>query len=114
MATRDPTSPPPLHEQLTDLRVPLANIDIVVGRIEDAVRRAGTKRIWPGVAAGLAAGLALFVLGAALLVKQVHVADVRAVCAHHGGVQQVDSKTWDWSFAGNQLVVCRDGYVGKL
>ncbi|MDX6672129.1 MAG: hypothetical protein QOI91_2492 [Solirubrobacteraceae bacterium] len=112
MATPEP--PPPLHEQLADLRVPLANLDVVVGRIEDAVRRAGSRRIWPGVAAGLAAGMAFLLLGAGLLVKQVHVTDVRAVCARHGGVQQVDSKTWDWSFAGNQLVVCRDGYVGKL
>jgi hypothetical protein len=114
MATREPTAPPPLHEQLADLGLSVANIDVVAGRIEATVRRAAARRIWPGVAAGLVAGMALLLLGTGLLFKKARVTDVREVCARHAGVQQVESMAWDWAFAGNQVVVCRDGYVGRL
>jgi hypothetical protein len=40
--------------------------------------------------------------------------DLRAACANHGGVQQVESTTYDFAIDSAALVVCKDGDVKNI
>ena len=57
--------------------------------------------------------LLIVLLLLATLSGQYNETDVRAVCADHRGVAQVETTTWV-NFRGSAAVVCRDGSVGAI